>query len=291
MAEKTLADLSAVTGVRPPVPVRVYLAANSEDFFRLQPGGRSAPFWAAGITYPALNTVILRQAGSSGQPIELEKTFVHELSHVVLEGAAREGVRIPHWFVEGLAQWQAREFDVERAFRLSKALLAGRLIPLSDLSRGFAGDRHDVSLAYDESFEFVNFLIGRSGPEPFHSLIRKLADGDAFTPALESAYGVPLETLEREWTSSLRMSYNWLPLLTSGGTVWGVATVLFLLGYLRKRREKARRMARWEAEERGQDLFLRRLDGGAPDDPSGGNGKGNGKGNGSPNRIFPGDVH
>lgn len=253
-AEPLRKELVASIGVDPPQVTTVVLARNHRDFQSMQPGG-PLPDWVAGVAYGDLNLVLLRQAGSHGQPINLYKTFEHEMSHIILRQAV-PNAELPRWFVEGLAQWQAREFELERPLRLAKAALQGRLIPLDDMIHRFPRGGVNVRLAYDQSFAFVNFLIGEFGQEAFHRLMIRLGEGGTFRDALESTYFLSLDELEEKWLRSLRMTYNWIPLLTSGGAVWTFASILFLMGYVRTRSRKARRMAQWEAEERERDAAI-----------------------------------
>ncbi len=257
-AESIRAQLVAEIGVDPPGKTRVYLAANGKDFQTMQPGGRRVPDWVAGIAYTRLNVVLLRQAGSQGQAIDLMETFRHEMSHIILRNVVGDNP-MPKWFVEGLAQWQARQFELERALRLSKALISGRLMPMDDLTQRFPSNPMDVHLAYDQSFEFVNYMVGEFGEEKFHRFFKRLGKGEAFASALEETYGKTQNEIEIKWLSSLKMNYNWIPLIMSGTTVWTVASILFLMGYFKRRRDRKKKMDAWEAEEQAMDRTLRSL--------------------------------
>ena len=248
-AEMRRAQYVATLGVDPPKEIRLILVRSSEDFQKMQPGGHFAPFWAAGLTYPALGLIYLRQSGSQGQPVDVEKTLDHELSHALFHAAVGEN-EVPRWFDEGLAQWQARELDIERIVRLSGAVFTGRLIALDKLEEHFPSHVADVHLAYDESYEFINFLVGEYGPARFAVLIKTLARGLRIEAALLQTYGKRLDELENDWHASLRLSYAWLPLITSGTLVWLLASLLFLWGYAKRRRANKARLAAWDEEDR-----------------------------------------
>lgn len=248
-AEEQRARIVAELGRNPERVIRLVLVRSQDDFNAMQPGGTYAPFWAAGLTYPALGLIYLKQSGSSGQFVEVEKTLDHELSHALLYDAIG-GRRIPRWFEEGVAQWQAREVDLERIVRVSGAVWTGRLIALKDLDTNYPRHETDVHLAYDESYEFISFLIGEFGSAGFRKLIHRLNDGDTLEQALRLAYGLSGEELEARWHAGLRLSYAWLPLITSGTLVWLLASILFLMSYARRRRERRARYERWEEEER-----------------------------------------
>lgn len=252
-AEQRRTQYVAALGVDPQKEIRIILVRSSEDFQKMQPGGHFAPFWAAGLTYPSLGLIYLRQSGSQGQPVEVEKTLDHELSHALFHAAVGKA-EVPRWFDEGLAQWQAREFDLERIVRLSGAVFTGRLIPLDKLEAQFPSLVADVHLAYDESYEFINFLVGEYGPARFAALIKRLAQGATIEVAISQSYGKRLDELEQDWRASLRLSYAWLPLITSGTLVWLLASLLFLWGYTKKRRANKARLAAWDEEDRQRRL-------------------------------------
>lgn len=283
-AENLRARLVSEIGVDPDGLINVYLARNADDFFKLQPGGTRLPDWVAGVAYPRLNTILLRQAGSQGQAIDLPQTFLHELSHVILRRSVNF-VDLPKWFVEGLAQWQARQFDLERGLRLARGLLAGGLIPLDSLMYRFPRGSSKVQLAYDQSFSFINFLVGEFGEARFHELILRLGKRETFVPALESTYAMTTLELEGLWIADIKMNYNWIPLLTSGGTIWTFASVLFIMSYFKRRRQKLIKMAEWEREEEMQDLLISRLTIKEEEKSDSGNGKPKDKGNNGSNYL------
>jgi hypothetical protein len=61
------------------------------------------------------------------------------------------------------------------------------------------------------------------------------------------------EEWERRWRRSVTMRYRWIPALTSGGSLWLLISLLFVIAFLRKRRRSRAVLARWEEEERFLD--------------------------------------
>jgi|GEM_PF-2182320 len=248
MAHAAHQRIIAHVGINPPGWIQVYLTSSSEEYRRLQPKGNKAPEWAVGLAYGDLGVIYLRQAGRSGQAVNVEETFVHELSHIIVRRATKEN-EVPRWFSEGMAMYHARQFSLELIKTIGYAILTRSIIPLRGLENRFPGVSTDIELAYAESFEFVNFLVNEFGERKFHKFVRRLASGGEFYTSLEESFGLDVEKLEEKWLSDLKLNYAWLPAITSGGTLWGLASLFLVIGYLRKRRERKKKMLKWEEQE------------------------------------------
>ena len=227
----------------------VRLCATLEAFQDAQPGKVRVPLWAAGVAYPPENVIVLRSPravkGSSGDLIPI---FAHELSHIAL-GRALAGVAVPVWLDEGLAVYEAREWNFSRLAVLTEASLMDRLIPLAVLTRAFPETEPQAELAYAESFMFLSFLINKLGPGAFHRLIRDYTHYGDLEGALRRSTGLPLRELERQWLVYLKLRVSWLPIITSVSTLWFIATLIFIYGYFRKKKQAEQRLREMAAEE------------------------------------------
>ena len=211
--------------------------------------GPGVPDWATGIALPSkgLGGIHLSARGSRGWP-GIRHTFRHELSHLLLYRAA--GLRhVPRWFDEGFATVQAGGWSFDRVRTLTAAALTGRLLRVADLDRRFPRRPGEVNLAYAQAISLVAFLISDDA-EAFAGALAGLRAGEPLEAALAGAYGRSVAELERSWHDALTRDYRLVPLLTGGTTLWVAITVLFLVGYVRRRRDARRRLARWEDEER-----------------------------------------
>lgn len=209
--------------------------------------GPGVPEWAAGIAYPHEGVAGVRMDPRAGGWGEVERTLRHELSHLLLHRAVG-GRPVPAWFREGFAMIQARQWSFDRARSLTAAALTGRLLSLHDLEEGFPSGRGEVTLAYAQAAAVVGSLL-RDDPVAFVALLRAVRAGQPFRDALQRAYGAPVAALEERWRADLSTDYALVPLVTGGGTVWTVATALFLLAYLRRRRAARATLLRWENED------------------------------------------
>ena len=212
-------------------------------------GSESVPDWVIGMAIPSSHVILLRLGtGGEGQLIDVERTFIHELSHICLHDATA-GHPLPLWLVEGFAIYQAEEWTLSRSLTLVFAGLGGNLIPLQQLTHRFPYQGEKVDIAYAESFHFLNYLFEEFGKQKFRTLLELLARGEKFEPAFRQVYKVPFFVVERDWRKRLERNYTWFPVLFSGSAVWFVASIIFVLGFLRKRRRSRDRLKKWEEEE------------------------------------------
>jgi hypothetical protein len=225
--------------------VEVFVVRTFEDFKRACPDAAPVPRWAVGVAYPEKNRIVLLL----GMRADLLQTFRHELHHILLGKAFNGREKVPRWLDEGLAMLQADEWSLSRLATMTGAVLTGSLIPMDSLVASFPAELWNAELAYCQSFYFISFLKGKFGDEAFRQFLRQYSTHKDFHTALRSAYRCSWEALERQWHDYLRLRFSWVPLITSTSTLWFGATLLFLLGYLRKKTRSRQQLRQWEQED------------------------------------------
>jgi len=136
--------------------------------------------------------------------------------------------------------------------------LQKELIPLDQLAVAFPSHQYKVNLAYAQSADFVGFLTdGEDNQYHFFKLLENLREGTTFSKAIYSAYKVPQGYLEREWRRTLQRRFGrWALLLTGMGTLWSLASILLIIGYVKTRRKHMATLKQWENEELRLDKEL-----------------------------------
>jgi hypothetical protein len=231
-------------------PINVIIASTAEEFQRSQPGGSRVPAWAIGVAYPQDNLIILlspavRQRG----PIDIIKTFQHEVLHIILGQAFKGKENIPRWLDEGLAMIAANEWNMARLSTMTFAVLGRKTIPMQQLTESFPWDPEQAHIAYCQSFYFISFLKGRFGSDLFKTFLQNYTIYKNFQRAIFDTYNVRWEEMEELWRDYLRLRFSWIPLITSSTTLWFLATLIFILGYLRKKRMNRLKLKQWTREE------------------------------------------
>ncbi len=243
VADRLRAQVLTDLGTSGPDQTKVYLASTQNDLQRLAPEGARIPSWAAGVAFPRLNKILLRSTSSN-----LEQVFHHEWAHLALDHAVAFRP-LPRWFKEGFAIYQSGEWSFGRVKILASGVVSGRLFSLEAINDQFPTSVWDVELAYAQSIDFVSFLLGEYGRDTFHRLIKLLAREWPFFLAIEEAYDNSLKSIEEAWHQDLRLRFTWIPLVTGTATLWFLATLVFVLAYLKKRRRKLQALESMEDED------------------------------------------
>ena len=182
----------------------------------------------------------------------LRNVVTHEFVHIVSLGAARKGpqrvpalylqyfgyqreknrpdvltgfpdwlasyplmtIAVPHWFSEGVAQYQAAgarfdRWDSHRDMILRVAVLNGELLSLDDMGvfgkRGFGNE-----YVYDHGYALVRYIVRTYGEEKLAALCRAASRwSDAtFGNAVEEVLGVSGPDLYRDWRATMQWEYE-----------------------------------------------------------------------------------
>jgi hypothetical protein len=135
----------------------------------------------------------------------------HELVHAALDAALRASVVPPAWLNEGLAEWIEARFVGQRGPSLRQyALLqqvaaAGQLHALDALSTpSFGGlGPNAASLAYLQSFAFIQNLVEMGGAESLDALLSDYVRSGNLERAIRRTYRADLGEIEAGFLASL----------------------------------------------------------------------------------------
>ncbi len=246
-ADALVERVSAQLGIEPGGRMRVVIASDRRGFLAVQPENSRVPEWAAGIAWPGQNLIVLlKNAGG-----DILQTFEHEVCHILLAQAFGPGHSVPRWLEEGLAVMIAGQWSLQRMSTMSMAVLTGRVLPMDALARGFPADAARAEIAYCQSFYFISFLKNRFGEQDFRAFLGAYSRCRDFEQALWKAYYLRWDEIEGMWLDFLKVRFGWLPLLSSTGTLWFCASLLFVWGYIKKKRAAREKLRQWDLEETG----------------------------------------
>ena len=231
-----------------PSPVEVRIVGEPAHMKEVVPQGMAPPEWSGAVAYPELGLIILALRNSMGSPVrDLDVVLEHEMSHLAVRKAL-EGARVPRWLSEGIAVQQSEKSSFRRMWIVWLAARGNSLLPLESIER-YPENIDQINLAYAQAADFTGFLLRREGWLGIRILLRKCARSIPFEEAFEFAFRDDISSLEKEWHAGLKTRWNWLPLLTGTGALWGAIVILFLIAYAlakRKFRMRLREMARQE---------------------------------------------
>ncbi len=239
----------------------IRVGRDPDEMRALAPVGAPPPRYASGVAYAHRGLILLTlTAPDTWVRPDLDRVFVHELSHIALRRAVR-GHALPRWFVEGVAIHQSGEMGFERLKTLWNGYLSDAIIPLAQVDGSFPERSTEVSLAYAQSSDVITFLRGdRADTRRFRVLIEELGQGDSFDDALSQAYALTVGQLERDWLEDLGGRVRTLPMLVGGGTFWALSALLLVAAWWRRRRRHRRRMREMGEQESAEAEAIARAE-------------------------------
>jgi len=244
-ADATLQGMAAALGLPAGGAIEVYVVQDIEKFYRARPDAGRLPSWAAGAAWPEKNLIVLLP----GRGGDIDKTFLHEMNHILLGRAFQSAERVPHWLSEGLAMIWADEWSLQRLATMTMAALSGKLLPMDELADHFPADLRTAEIAYCQSFYFISFLKQQFGSDAFQHFFLEYTKYKDFKGAVRLAYQMDWEDLEKLWRKYIALHFSWLPLITSTSTLWFLATLLCIAGYIRKKHRARHILRAWQQEE------------------------------------------
>lgn len=244
-------------GIDPGIKARVYIAPDRNSYWALQPRGEKTHEWSIGVFYPHQNLILLLspKAQSATHP-DLRQIMAHELTHFILFTVTREKeIDLPIWLHEGLAMYEAQQWNWHYRRIMAQTALTRSFLPLSSITKGFPPEKRLADRAYAQSMSLIAYIINKYGPNYLNRLIRYLVEGKQPAEAFFHVFGISLEDFEKNWHAYMRRRYNLIPFITSSFAIWFLISVLFLGIYSYKRRLAKKRIELWDIEDQIDSLY------------------------------------
>ncbi len=195
-------EVSAVFGYRTPPPVVLRIYPTMELYVKANPLAAQMPGVVA-HAHTGRREISIALPQTVGQPPDqIVNNVRHELAHII--AADLSGDKLTTAFQEGIAQYlehPSAELDTKMQL-MQQVIAADKVLPWRELNRpGVAYS--DPRISYPQSYTIVAFLIGRNGFATFRSFLDEVKTSSGYRSALEAAYGVSADQLEREWRDQL----------------------------------------------------------------------------------------
>jgi hypothetical protein len=228
---------------------QVVLVNNTQSFQNLT---RNKLFVAFAV--PEKQLIVIDYSKMNTHPFTLNVTLKHELCHLLLHRHIRRQ-NLPKWLDEGVCQWVSDgigEIFVNKGWSgLDSAVMAGRIIPLRQLTDYFPRDGASLILAYEQSKSLINYVDRQYGDQSIMEILDFLKNGATVETALVNSLAISPRQLEKEWLSHLESTPRWLVFLAGHlySIIFFLAAVLTILGFIRHRRRRKRIYEAWEEED------------------------------------------
>ncbi len=237
-----------IFGLKLKTSVSIYFPITIEEFNKLSLA--SVPEWSNAVFFPSHHRIIIKKPTWVTGPYDLEKAFLHELSHLYFF-AKFDDRDIPLWFNEGLAEYLSGEsITIQKGIRLGNAIFAKKIIPLKDIDSLLTFNEARAQLAYLQCLSAVQFLFNKflKNHGGWAHFLSEVEDSN-FDQALFKFTRLDRIDFEVQWYRWLQNKYQWYVVLNFENLLW-IVMVIVLLGalYAVKYRNR-RRLEEWEQEE------------------------------------------
>jgi hypothetical protein len=195
-------EMTTLWDYHPPPPMILRLYPTMDLYYEANPLAARMP----GVIAHAhtgrreISVAIPQTMGQSDE--ELRNNVRHELTHIIAADLSDGRLTTP--WQEGIAQYVEHPSEqLEQKMRLMRQLIAeDRLLSWRALNEPGA-TYADPRVGYPQSFTIVAFLIQRDGMSRFRAFVEATRESSSYRGALERAYGVSPDILEREWREQL----------------------------------------------------------------------------------------
>jgi hypothetical protein len=224
IAQTGLERIETILPVERPKQIDIYAYPNSAAMQEtLLIAGQN---WIAGHADPDLGVIVVTLPPGPDQKILTEQRLPHELMHILLYEASGPGYNsLPTWLNEGLASFAELFPNPDYQSILNNANQNNTLQPISSLCSGFPGEASAALRAYAQSASFINYLHATYGADGLKAMLDQYASGVGCEHGAQSALGISLAQLERQWRaerlgenlllSSLQKILPWLVILAA----------------------------------------------------------------------------
>ncbi len=180
-------------------PIDIFVYDTQSQFFgALGPGARE---WTGAATFPDIRTVFMWLQGFPTQT-ELDRTLVHEVTHVVFYDATRNPYHEPaHWLNEGFSVWSEQQNATSSAGTVRSEVSSG-LISFDALTGQFPIGSRAASLSYAEGATMVAYILDHYGSDAMARVTAAYRAGSTDAAALQAGTGIPADQLYADYYRS-----------------------------------------------------------------------------------------
>ncbi len=167
----------------------------------------AGPDWSGGLYDGKIRLPV---GGAQELNEQLKGVLFHEYTHVVVQEITHGNC--PTWLNEGLAEIEGRKLFNHPMSDLGKAAKSGNYLSFDNLEKGFTAlDNKNASLAYQQSYSLVNFMVTSYGWPKVTELLKRLGTGERIDEAAKKVmgdFGLDLNGVIEEWKSYMKKEFG-----------------------------------------------------------------------------------
>ncbi|MCK4802514.1 PD40 domain-containing protein, partial [bacterium] len=168
-----------------------------------------------GFAEPYKNRFVIPITGSDK---ELEHVITHEFTHIASfniwyggfwkSASLMRFVFYPLWIVEGLAEYESKEWETKDHMFLRDAAISDMIIPLGKLHSFNHLKMHQVYLAYKEGHSAISFLAEEYGEDKVPKLIKDFQESLDITRVFARTIDTDLYSFDKKWQRYMKEKYT-----------------------------------------------------------------------------------
>ncbi|RII27281.1 MAG: hypothetical protein CXR31_08515 [Geobacter sp.] len=167
----------------------------------------ASPDWSGGLYDGKIRVPV---GGATELTPLLRNVLVHEYTHVVVYEMTKGNC--PTWLNEGLAELEGRKEFNQPMADLGRVARHGGFLSFPLLEQPFSTlSGRQVTLAYQQSYGLVNFMVARYGWHKMQEILRLLETEMSVQDAIGSAladYGIDYSGVVKEWQGNMTKEYG-----------------------------------------------------------------------------------
>jgi hypothetical protein len=224
-------------------PIEIVVTSDAHNYDRTLT--HTLPRWGVAFAVLEEQRILVDVNRATRAFNSLEEVVPHELSHLLMYQRA-PGVRFPIWFMEGLAQWQAREWSLTDGWQLANNVWSGTAPRLRDMNRTYPAEESRAQAAYRVSYVAFTDLFGDGGFWRLPEFLAEIGAEGNFDRAFMSYWGFTPVEYGAWFQDDLEKRYQAKLLAVQSGPIFGLAALLFVAVIIRYAIRRRRKFAQLE---------------------------------------------
>ncbi len=217
--------IAAELGLAHITPIDIVVTSDARGYDRTLEEG--LPTWGVAFAVLEEQRILVDVNKATRAYNSLEEVVPHELSHLLLYQRVPR-VRFPIWFLEGLAQWQAREWSMMDGWQLATSVWNGSAPPLRDMTYSYPAEESRAQGAYRVSYAAFRELFTAGGFERLPAFLAEVDRRRNFEGAFQDFWGFSLADYGAYFQDDLERRYRSRLFALQEGPLFGFAAVLFI---------------------------------------------------------------
>lgn len=245
--ESVIPRISRELGLNTVRPFRVFLIPDMDSYEEM--AALRLPSWGIAFAFMDNQIMLVDVKRAANAWNSLDDVIPHELSHLLLAQRV-EDARMPLWFIEGLAQWQAREWSILEHWRLMEAVWGNRTPMLTQITYALPREEARARDAYRVAYVAFQYRFDKR-MEIIPAFLDEVNERGDFGDAFNAFWDETELEYSMRFADHLSRKYGSGLMLFQTGPLFTLIALLFLLVVIRTWIRNRRKLARLDDVERG----------------------------------------